>query len=363
MSMSYNRSTPAQTLARIEAETRIELPGSNPQLRFSPERVNARIVAAASYELDGHIDYKSRQMFVSTCDVEYLPLHARDWRVPRNLASASTGQVQFAGSDDAVITAGTILTRSDGQEYTLAEEVTISGGVGVGTVNATEAGAAGNAAAASSLTLSSPVPYVQSVVTVLAPGLSGGVDIENPESWRARILARKQKVAQGGNDDDYERWCKEVSGVTRVWVHPHQLGLGSVYLLFVMDEKEGTIIPTPAEVATAQAHIDEVRPTTADVVVAAPTPVAVNFVINLSPNNAAVRAAVTAELQDLVRRESTPGGTVTNPGGTLLLSRIREAISVAAGEEDHELVSPSANVVRAFGEISVIGSITFGSMA
>lgn len=356
--MPYKRSLPSETLARLESEIRLQLPGADPQARFSAERVLARLVAMASYEMDGYIEYVSKQILVSTCDEEFLAVHAYMWGIDRNEAQAAIGEVQFTGTDGAVIPAGSPLRRTDGQEYTLDADVTISGGVGTGNATAVIAGAAANAATSSLLALTSPLPGVLSTVTVLTPGLSGGVDIENAESWRSRILARKQTPPHGGNDADYDMWAKQVPGVTRVWVYPNQLGRGSVYLQFVMDEKVGTIIPSPTEVELVQNHIDSptVRPVTADVTVAAPTPVEVDFTINIAPNTLAVRNAITAELADLIRRES-------KPGGTLLLSHIREAISVAAGENDHVLVSPSANITRTFGEITVIGEITFGAIA
>lgn len=144
--------------------------------------------------------------------------------------------------------------------------------------------------------------------------------------------------------------------MTRPWIYPNQLGRGSVYILFVMDGKEDTIIPTETEIDTVQDYLNIKRPVTADVTVSAPVPVAVDFTVNISPNTQAVRDAITAELEALIRRESIPGGI-------LLRSHLSEAISTAAGENDHALVSPAANVERLFGEISVIGTITFGGMA
>lgn len=354
--MPYNRSTPAETLARLEAEIRLQLPGSDPQLRFSAERVLARLVAMASYEMDGYIEYVMKQILPTTCDVEYLPLHAFLWRIPQKSESFAIGEVTFTGTDGSTIPAGTSLRRQDGQEYTLDADATIASGSAQGAVTATVAGAAGNAETGASMALSSPVPGVQSGVTVATPGITGGVDLEDPETWRARIVARIQTPPHGGNEADYDAWAKQIAGVTRVWPYPNQLGRGSVYLLFVMDEKIGTIIPSPTEVELVQNHIDVVRPVTADVTVAAPTPVEVDFTINISPNSIAVQNAITAELTDLIRRES-------KPGGTLLLSHIREAISVAAGEADHVLIAPSTNIARSFAQISVIGDITFGSIA
>ena len=63
-------------------------------------------------------------------------------------------------------------------------------------------------------------------------------------------------------------------------------------------------------------------------------------------------AAIEAEIIDLLRREAVPGGTV-------LLSHLREAISIAAGEADHALTIPAANVTHATGELAVLGTITW----
>ena len=96
------------------------------------------------------------------------------------------------------------------------------------------------------------------------------------------------------------------------------------------------------------------RPVTAAVDVFAPTPVALNLSITLLPDTAAIRASVEAELKDLLARDAVPGGT-------LLISRIREAISIAAGEADHVLTSPTANIDHDAGELAVLGTITWGA--
>ena len=57
-------------------------------------------------------------------------------------------------------------------------------------------------------------------------------------------------------------------------------------------------------------------------------------------------------MQDLLLREAVPGGTI-------LLSHIRAAISAAAGETDYVLLSPSANVTNSTGNMSTMGTITW----
>ena len=68
-----------------------------------------------------------------------------------------------------------------------------------------------------------------------AGGLAAGSDAETDESLRARVLRRIQKPPQGGAGYDYVAWALEVPGVTRAWVYPAEMGLGTVTVRFVRD--------------------------------------------------------------------------------------------------------------------------------
>jgi uncharacterized phage protein gp47/JayE len=120
----------------------------------------------------------------------------------------------------------------------------------------------------------------------------------------------------------------------------------------VVNDNADPIIPNLAKLDEVAAYIEARRPVTAQVTVVAPVATAINFTIDLSPDTADVRAAVIAELQDLLRRDAVPSGTI-------LLSRIREAVSVAAGESDNTVTVPNANVVSATGHIAVMGTVTW----
>ena len=74
--------------------------------------------------------------------------------------------------------------------------------------------------------------------------------------------------------------------------------------------------------------------------------------IALTPSTAAVKSAVAAELADVLQREAYPGGTI-------LLSHLREAISVAAGETNNVLTAPTADVTHSAGQMAVLGAITW----
>lgn len=353
--MPFNRPTPTDILQRIQAEIDILLPGADARLRHSVEGVIARVLTMASHEMHGFIAWAVLQILPDTAEAEYLERHASLWGISRKTATAATGAITFTGTNGTVIPAGTQLKRPDGTEFITDAEVTVAGGNAIAQVTAVVAGAASNTATASKLNLSAPIAGLQNAATVNAPGLSGGTDIETDDSLRGRIIARIQQPPHGGAAHDYVTWATAVPGVTRAWVYPQQLGIGTVMVIFVMDDKVGTIIPDVNEIADVQDYIDTQRPATADVTVAAPTPVPVDFEIHIQPFNSIIQAAITAELQDFFRREAIPGGT-------LYLSRIKEAISAAAGEFAHVLVSPAANVVSDFGDLSTLGVITFEEM-
>lgn len=353
--MAWKHPTPQESLSRIQAQMDIDLPKADSRIRWSVENVIGKVLVLACRELYGYIQYISRQILVSTADEEHLPRHGSEWGIPRKGMTKANGPVLSTGTNGSVVEAGRVLRRGDNVEYTLDADVTIAGGTGLGAVTAVKAGTDGAATAGTKINLTSPVPGVSSESTVQAPGLTGGNDIESPDEWRARIIERKQRPPQGGDADDYVTWTKEVPGVTRAWVYPKQAGLGTVSVAFVMDHKDGGIIPSPADVADVQLHLNKVRPVTAEPIAFAPTAAPVNFTIHLSPNTVAIQEAVKAELKDFIEREA-------QPGGTLYLSRIREAVSAAAGEFDNIVIAPAANIESGFGDLPVVGAFTFGGI-
>lgn len=350
--MAFARPTLTELINRTLSDTTSRL-SADELLRRADAEVLARVLAGAAHGLYGYIDWLSRQILPDTSESEWLERHASLWLSEgRKAAAAATGAVSITGVSGSVVPSGTVLQTAAGVQVTTTEEVTLTTGAGSATAAAVEAGAAGNLIAGTPLSLVSPITGVQSSATVASGGLTGGADIEDDEALRTRVIARIQQPPQGGCAYDYEAWTLQVEGVTRAWVYAQELGLGTVTVRFVRDD-DASLIPDEAEVATVQAYIDALRPVTAQVTVVAPIAKLLNITITgLAPDTAAVRAAIEAEITDLLRREAVPGGTI-------LISHLREAISIAAGESDHVLTSPVANVTHATGELAVLGTITW----
>jgi uncharacterized phage protein gp47/JayE len=315
-------------------------------LRRADAEVYSRVFAGGLHGAYSYADWIARQIIWDRCDEDTLERWASMWlQVPRKPAKAASGAATFVLGVGAVVPAGTVLKAFDGQQYATTADSAAS----MAPVVALVAGAAGNRAAGQALTLVSPVAGVQS--QAIASEISDGSDIESKDSLLARLVARVRTPPDGGSATDYQAWALEVPGVTRAWVAPLEQGAGTVVVRFVRDN-DASPIPDAGEVAAVQAHINAVRPVTATAYVVAPVADPIAFQITLTPATVAVKAAVQAELQDLLVREGAPGVT-------LLISHIREAVSTAAGETDSILLSPAANVVPAIGHMPTFGSIAW----
>ena len=351
--MPFKRPTLTELVERFRSDSEPKLQGADASLRRSVLAVLGRAHAGATFGLYGYIDFIASQVFPDTAEAEFLERWAAVWGVTRRAAGTAAGKVSITGTDGAVITAGTIFQLSGARQYRTTAKAVIASGKAVAAVEAVIAGAAGNALAGSAINLLSPIAGIQSAATVATGGLTGGADSEGDEELRARVLDRIQEPPHGGAASDYVKWALEVTGVARAWAFPREMGLGTVTVRFMTGSKTANGIPSRADVDRVYAYIEARRPVTAELFVVAPVAAPIAFEISgLSPNTAAVRAAIEAELRDLVVRQATPGGT-------LLLSRVREAVSVASGERDHVVVAPAANVVSSGGRISTFGSITW----
>lgn len=350
--MPFERPTLQELIDRIKADVATHIPGADVQLRRGNLQVLPTVQAGAVHLLYGYLDFMAAQVMPDTAEAEFLERHAAIWGVQRKAAAKASGSATISGQAGAVLPAGQEFRRGDGVLFLATAEHIMTGTSGQVAVEAVETGATGNAAAGVGLTLSSPVIGMNTLAAVAEPGLSGGVDRESDALLLQRLLRRIQEPPHGGASHDYVAWALEVAGVTRAWCLPGHLGAGTVGLVFTTDDSPAGPIPSAGDVEAVQAYLEPLRPVTAQVTAFAPTPVELNPEITITPDTTKVRAAVEAELADLLRRES-------EPGGAMLVSHVREAVSSAAGEADHALLSPLADITVAAGELLVLGTITW----
>ncbi len=350
--MPFDRPTLPELIDQGATEFESRLPGVLVRLRRSVVGVINRVLAGGLSALYQYAEWLNRQAWPDLAEAEYLDGHGARWGVTRTAAAKATGNVTLTGTAGAVAPAGMQLQRADGTLYaTVADVALASNGSAAAAVQAVVAGQAGNALQGVALTATSPVAGINSAAAA-STALAGGADVERDEPYRGRILARIRKPPQGGADYDYVSWAKEVPGVTRAWLYPGEQGPGSVVVRFVRDDDSASIFPDAGEVAAVQARIDLQRPVTAQAYALAPINTPLQVLVAISPDTPAVRAAVVAELQAMIVRDAEPGATI-------LRTHVAEAISIAAGERNHQLMQPAADVAHSTGRMASLGTVTF----
>jgi uncharacterized phage protein gp47/JayE len=351
----FTRPTLPELRDRIRQDFAARLPGADALLRQSNLRVVADILAELSTAQFDYETWLSAQFFPDTCETVYLDRWASIWGVPREQPTAAAGAVNVTGNPGAVVPASMQWQRSDGVFYQTLQGITLDAtGNGTIQVTAAAAGAASNADTGTPLQSVTTAPGVQRAATVADPGIAGGADLETDEHLRTRLLLRIQLPPQGGSSSDYVEWALEVPGVTRAWCYPQEYGAGSVVVRFMMDDvRPPNGFPTPADVNLVQAHIDTVRPVTAQVYVLAPIPLVLNVTVQaLTPDTPDIRAAANAELVDTLRRNAVPGATI-------YVSWLWEAVSLAVGESHHHIIVPPGDVVCPTGYLATLGTVSY----
>jgi uncharacterized phage protein gp47/JayE len=367
--MPFARPTIKEIQTRIMADMSTLLLDGRPVQRKSFLSVLAKAFSKAVYPCYGFLAWIVKQMFASTAETKYLEIIGEEIDVTRRPAGYASGEAIFTGIDGAAIPAGTMLNAANGQQYRTSELGTIGFAIteqAIIPVEAVVEGAAGNIDAGEILSLVSPIESVYSAVAVNTGSIDGGTDIETDAELLARILAKKRRPPQGGAVPDYEQWMMAVPGVYRPFVFtlyggpgtdPDVEQAGFVAMSFCV--ATGDHIPSGTKVSEVQVAIDTVRSNTVKgAVVFAPTPLPVALEIQVTPNTQAVQDAVEAALDAMLLAEAVPTGT-SLPGGAvasgkLYLSHINEAISLAVGEIDHVLVSPTSDITIRKDEFPVL---------
>lgn len=345
--MAFDRPTLRELITQMTTDAEREAGAK--QLRQSILRVLPKVFAYACHGLYGFIAWILKQLFPDTAEKQFLERQASIQGIYRRAASKATGTLTVSYTEGATLPVGTIFMADDQTRY----ETTAEPEVGSYTVpvQCLEVGTIGNREEGQTYTLVSPVTGVDA--EAVGSEMAGGAEAESDESLRERLLYRLRNPPRGGTATDYVAWAKEVPGVTRAWCFPKEQGIGTVVVRFATDELTDDGVPTSGMVQIVADHIAESAPVTAATTVVAPVAKAVNFRIkDLTPDFESVRAQVEAELKSLFVREATPGEA-------LLISHIRQAISSAAGEEDFELLEPTADVPADSTQLLVVGEVTY----
>ena len=180
-----------------------------------------------------------RQMFPMWATGRWLDQHAHDVGISRREANKAYGHVTVEGKVGLVIPQGFVFAvpSSDGVPSigfeTLAEATIPDAGSIDIAVQAVDAGINSNVANDTVTIMQSPMAGITNITN--ADAMTGGTEAESDDSLRERIdeiLAGKGD-SYTGNNADYVRWAKEVSGVGYAHTVPCYNGPNSVKVIVV----------------------------------------------------------------------------------------------------------------------------------
>lgn len=315
--------------------------------------IRANAVAAAIEGLYQHQQWLVRQMLPDTADSDYLERWASLYGISRKPAATASGTMTFTVTANSQIPLGTEAVTPDGLAFvTTAAGSVLAGGQLTLAARAVLAGVSGNIAAATPLTLTAAPAGVNSACGV-ATAMTGGVDVESDAALLARLLSVMRLPPMGGAAHDYIAWAMQVAGVTDAYVFGQRRAINSVDV--VIETAGG--MPSAALLAQVAAHIEALRPVTADVVVMPPTPVTVNV--------AATLTLATTTLAEASVRIGLVLQTYFNGlqlGEAVTQARLIGLLMAVEGVTDVQLTLPAANVIiladATHSELAVLGTVT-----
>lgn len=231
-------------------------------------------------------------------------------------------------------------------------------------IEASENGDDYNSLAGTQFTLVSPIAGVDTSSYAQFGTISGGLDIESDDDYRARILERTSSFAAPFSEAGLPPFIKENNpGVTRTWIERAIPAPGSTTIYFTIDN-EINQIPSAAQAQAVKDTIADVNTgilpanmATSALIVSPPTAVTVNFVFgSLSPNTVDMQSAVTSNLTDFFRNDTQIAGDITLAD----LNRIiGNTIDSSGNIPTFTLTTPAADTTINAGELGVLGTVTY----
>lgn len=346
------------------------MPGADASLARNNLSPVAKMLAGGFYEIHRATEWAIAQRFILTCDDDQLDRHGAEMKpsVPRKPGSSASGLVEVTALSALTILTGAVLARSDDERFVVSSGIVLtSGATATIAVVAQVPGASGATSGGAVLSASSGVTGTATFI-VSSAGFGGAADEESDGAYRTRLLFAKAFPEHGGAPGDWLRYTLAVPGVTRAFIDPLGAGRATVVVYPLFDGTRPNGIGLESDRLLVQSALDVARPGAGLPVVTLPVPRQINVrLAGVLPSTPEVRAAIEFEIMAAFASNSRVSG-MSDPHLSMpflavpqVFSRswIWQAVANASGEERHEVLAPSADVVLAIGEVPVPGTIIF----
>lgn len=310
-------------------------------------------VAAQVHALYLQAEWTQRQCFPQSATGQFLDYHAALRGVERKGAVRATGVLRFSVSGPSSaplsVPAGTVcMTAGLIRFETLEDAVLKTGNTFVDVpAQAVSPGAAGNVAAGTILTMAVAPTGVAACSNPSA--FSGGVDDENDDDLRVRILDTYRRLANGANAAFYYQQAMSFEEVAAATVEPRARGIGTVDVVIAT----AAGVPPQELLERVQSYFDEVREIAVDVSVLSPVPQSVNVSVKIQTADNYDQSSVVERVKNTV--QSMFNGEFL--GKNVLLAELGSVIFDVEGVENYSILSPAADITVSHQTLPVLGSI------
>ena len=297
-------------------------------------------LAAQIHALEAESDWVRRQCFPQTAQGENLDHHAQMRALERKKGARAKGVVRFsvgtAGDTVRTVPVGTVcMTAGLVRFETTGQGIIAPGEMWVDVpVQAVEIGAAGNAAPGT-ITVMSVAPVGVASCTNPAP-CSGGVDEEDDESLRRRVLDSFRSLPNGANAAYYRALALSDEDTAEAVVVSRPRGVGSVDV--VVSAYGG--LPGEDLLKRLQEKMDAEREIAVDLRVLAPETLPVSLAVEVLPAQGHDPAAVLGGVEEALR--NLFDGRLLGKG--VLLAKLGSIIYGCEGVENYRITAPAADV-------------------
>lgn len=315
-------------------------------------------LAAQIYALQVQGDWVRRQCFPQTAVGENLDHHAAMRGLERKVATKAEGVVRFYAGEASdlvrTIPYGTVvMTGNLVQFYTTHTGILLAGEMWVDVkVRALESGAAGNAAAGTVTHMSVAPAGIASCTNPEA--FTGGVDMEDDESLRARVLESFRALPNGANAAYYRQIALSDPEIAQATVVPRPRGIGSVDVYIASHAG----VPENSLLNKINSKLQEQREIAVDLRVRTPDVRNVSLSVQVKTAPGQDQETVCARVERALR--SYFNGELL--GQNVLLAKLGSIIYECEGVENYRILSPAADVTVSQTRLPVLSELKVEGM-
>lgn len=344
---------------RADAKTLMEADDQIPTLSLL--NVFLVVFAGAIKLLGDHLNNVANWVLPDRAQGEYLERYLTIYGIGISSGTAAEGTIICSGTATTVIPVGTRLQTVDGILYSTLNQGTIGSNGFSGEIQCRceRLGIIGNYNG-SGLTFLSPIPGVDSTVTVSIPFV-GGTEADNEIRSRQKLLNAIRNPNTLGLISDYERIALEQDGVGRVWVQRADYWTGPHTVLLTLATSENAPVGSTIVSNVQSVFNDDEYQQPGIIVKAADLEIEEIFLkVNIVPDTSGFRENVTTSLTAFFR-------DTIDPNETVLISALRSAVA-ASGVDDYTIteLTPATggdtsprNYTPALGKKASFGGVTF----